>query len=164
MSCLWTSLPSSSVPKPAHALITWTKVNLLGLTPCCICWKSCIAFSSCPSFTYFESFWFHSKMFNCTVPGAIAAISAATHGRFHWSPSQSASCQIIFLYDQKSRSSWSAMYSPHPRHTWHHKNRESCTAFSISILHLPTFPSLLLLSRQCKGPEKNFCEVLTRRG
>jgi hypothetical protein len=103
-------------------------------------------------------------MFNCTVPGAIAAISAATHGRFHWSPSQSASCQIIFLYDQKSRSSWSAMYSPHPRHTWHHKNRESCTAFSISILHLPTFPSLLLLSRQCKGPEKNFCEVLTRRG
>jgi hypothetical protein len=28
----------------------------------------------------------------------------------------------------------------------------------ISILHLPTFSSLRILSHQCKGPEKNFCQ------
>jgi hypothetical protein len=43
------------------------------------------------------SFWFHAKMFNCTVPGAIAAISDATHGGFRWSSSQSASCVFLCL-------------------------------------------------------------------
>ncbi len=94
----WTSLPSSSAPKPAHALITWTKVNLSGLiASCCIWWKSCIAFSGCPSFTYFVRFWFHPKMLNCTMPRAIAAIHAANHGRFHQSPSQSNSCVFLWL-------------------------------------------------------------------
>jgi len=72
---------SSSARKQAHALITWIKVNLSGPIPShCICWKSCIAFSVCPSFTYFLSFSFSVKLFNCTAPSAIAAISAATHG------------------------------------------------------------------------------------
>jgi len=78
MSCLWASLLLSRVPKPAHAIITGTKVvNLLGLTPSHrICdQKSCITSSNCPSFTYFVRFWFHAKMFNYTVPGAIVAIS-----------------------------------------------------------------------------------------
>ncbi len=73
------------------------------------------------------------------VPGAIAAISAATHGGFRQSSSQSPSCVFLclksgylsFVYNQKSRSSRSAMYSPHPRHNWHHKNREIC----IDLLH-----------------------------
>ncbi len=170
MSYLWTSLLSSSVPKPAHALITWTKVNLLGLIPSqSICWKSFISFSSCPSFTYFVSFWFHAKMFNCTVPGAITAIFAATHGRFSWSSSQRASCVFLcfksgylsFVYNQRFTSIWSAMYSPHPRHKWHHKNREKLhwPPPEYCICHLPTFSSLLLLSHQCKGPEKNSCQV-----
>jgi hypothetical protein len=63
-------------------------------------------------------------MFSCTAPGAITATSAATHGRFHWSSTQSASSVFLCLksgylslaYNQKSRSSWSAMYSPHPKH------------------------------------------------
>ncbi len=113
MSCSWTSLLPSSAPKPANVLITLTKVNLSGLIPSChIGWKSCSTFSGCPSFTYFASFWFHGKSFNCTVPGAIAAISAATHGRFHQSSSQRASHVFLYLksrylssiYSQKSRS------------------------------------------------------------
>ncbi len=32
-----------------------------------------------------------------------------------------------FVNNQKSRSSWSAMYSPHPGNKWYHKKRESCT-------------------------------------
>jgi hypothetical protein len=67
---------------PAHALITWTNTGLLGLIPShCIHWKNCITFSACPSFTYFVSYWFHVKVFNCTVTGVIAVISAATYGR-----------------------------------------------------------------------------------
>jgi hypothetical protein len=49
------------------------------------------------------------------------------------------------------------MYSPHPRHEWHIRTQKAAQTF-ISILHLPTFSSLQLLSRQCKGPEKNFCQ------
>jgi hypothetical protein len=74
------------------------------------------------------------------VPGAITAIFAATHGKFSWSSSQRASCVFLclksgylsFVYNQRFTSIWSAMYSPHPRHKWHHKNRflicwKSCT-------------------------------------
>ncbi len=78
MICSWTWLSSSSAPEWAHALITWRKVNLLEFPFCCIRWKSCIAVSVCPPFTYFVSCFFHAKMCNCSVPGAIAAISAAT--------------------------------------------------------------------------------------
>jgi hypothetical protein len=68
----------------------------------------------CLSFKYLLSFLFHAKIFNCTVPGAIAAISAATQGRFHQSLSQSASFVFLclkyrylsFVYKQKFRSSW----------------------------------------------------------
>jgi hypothetical protein len=34
---------------------------------------------------------------------------------------------LSFINNQKSRSSLSAMYSPHPRNKWYDKNRESCT-------------------------------------
>jgi len=95
MSCSLTSLPSSSAPKPADALISWTKVNLSGFIPsCCICWKSCITSSGCPSFTYFVSFLFHENLFTCTVPSAIAAISDATHGGSPWSWSESVSSSV----------------------------------------------------------------------
>ncbi len=89
---------SSSAPKQAYALITRTQVNLLGLIlSCCISSKSCITISGCPSFKNLVSFLFHVKMFNCTVLGAIAAIFAATHGRFHQSSSQRASCVFLCL-------------------------------------------------------------------
>jgi hypothetical protein len=75
------------------------------------------------------------NMLNCTIPGAFAAISIATHGEFHPSSTQSASHVFLclksgylsFVDDQKSRSSWSAMYSPHPGNKWYHKNRERCS-------------------------------------
>ncbi len=122
--------------EPAHALITGAKVNLSGhISPHCICRKCCTAFSDCPSFTYFVSFLFHAKMLNCAVPGAIAVIFAAIHSGFHISSSQSASHVFLclksrylsFVYNQKSRLSWSAMYSPHPTPQKYHQNRKSCT-------------------------------------
>ncbi len=136
--------------------------------------ESCIAFSGCLSFTYFVSFLFHAKMLNCTVHGAIAAISAATHGRNHQSSFLSTSCVILclrsrylsFVGNQKSRS---GMYSLHPtRQCYHSKNREShidlpspsAREFCHNILHLLTFSSLLLPTHQCKLSNKNFCHEL----
>jgi hypothetical protein len=74
-------------------------------------------------------------MFNCTVPGASVAISAATHGGCHQLSSQSPSPVFLclksgylsFVYNQKSQSSWSAMHSSHPRQECYHKDRESHT-------------------------------------
>jgi hypothetical protein len=61
------------------------------------------------SFTYFVNFFFHAK--KVQLHCAIAVISAATHGRFYWSSSQSASCVFLsvksgylsFAYNQKSK-------------------------------------------------------------
>jgi hypothetical protein len=74
------------------------------------------------------------------VPGAIAAIFAAIHSGFHMSSSQSASHVFLclksrylsFVYNQKSRLSWSAMYSPHPTRQKYHQNRKSALRFSPS--------------------------------
>jgi len=63
----------------------------------CICLKSSIVFSFPPVLTYFASLLFHEKMSICTVPGAIAATSAATHGGFLRSLSHSASCVFLCL-------------------------------------------------------------------
>jgi hypothetical protein len=113
----------TSDSKRAHALMTRIKVYLSRfIHSCCICWKSCIALLGRPSFTYFVSFRFHENMLNCNVPSAIAAISTSTHGGFHQSWSQSASPVFLcltsgylsFAYNQKSKSSRSAMYFPHP--------------------------------------------------
>ncbi len=133
-----------------------------------------MASSGCPPFTYFVSFLFHAKMLNCTVPDAIAAISAATHGGNHRSSFSSTSCVILclrsrylsFVGNQKSRS---GMYSLHPTNQcYHSKNREShidlpspsAREFCRNILHLLTFSSLLLPSHQCKRSNKNFCHEL----
>jgi len=76
-------LPSSCAPKPTHALVIWTKVIFSRIIPSChILQKGCITSSDCPSFSYFVSFLFHLKMLNYTMPGAIAAIFAATPGGF----------------------------------------------------------------------------------
>jgi hypothetical protein len=40
------------------------------------------------------------------------------------------------------------------------RTEKAALTFSISILHLPTFSSLLLLSHHCKGPEKKFLPSL----
>jgi hypothetical protein len=77
----------------------------------------------------------HANTLNCTIPGAFATISAATHGEFHQSSGQSASHVFLclksgylsFVNNPKSRSTWSTMYSPHPGNKWYHKKRESCT-------------------------------------
>jgi hypothetical protein len=157
-------LPSSD-PKPALGLITWRKVKIWELIPShCSWWKSCINFSGCPSYTYIVSFWFRPKMFNWTVPGAIAAIFAATHSRLHQSPSQSSSCVFLcvkswylsFLWNQKSRSSWLAMYSSHPRHKWYHKNRESHTDLLHQHIAFTYFFSLLTLSHWVQRTWKEF--------
>jgi hypothetical protein len=113
-------------------------------------------------------------MLNCTVPGAIAAISAATHAGNHRSSFSSTSCVILclrsrylsFVGNQKSTS---GMYSLHPTHQcYHSKNREShidlpspsAREFCHNILHLLTFSSVLLPSHQCKRSNKNFCHEL----
>ncbi len=113
MICWWACLLSLSAPKPAHALITWKKVNMSGLIHShCIYQKSCITFLGCPWFTYFVSFLFHAKMFNWIVPCAVAVTSAATNSRFPRLSSQSPSCVFLCLKSryQKSRSNWSAMW------------------------------------------------------
>ncbi len=75
----WTCMPASSAPKPAHALISWTKPNVSKIIPYCgICWEIWNAFLGCPSFTHSLRFWFHEKMFNYTVPGGIATIYVTT--------------------------------------------------------------------------------------
>jgi hypothetical protein len=40
------------------------------------------------------------------------------------------------------------------------RKKKATLTFSISILHLLTFSSLVLLSHQCKGPEKKFLQKL----
>ncbi len=106
-------------------------------------------------------------MFNCTVPGAITAIFAAIHGRFSWSSSQRASCVFLclksgylsFVYNQRFTSIWSAMYSPHPRHKWHHKNRKAALTFSTRILHLP-FTYLLQPTTTIPSVQRTWKEFL----
>ncbi len=161
--------------KTGTCIVTWTKWNLSRLIPShCGCWTSWIAFSGCPSFTYFVSFLFHAKMLNCTVPGAIVAISAATHGRNHRSSFLSTSCVILclrsrylsFVGNQKSRS---GMYSLHPTRQCYHVRTEKATLifllheqenFAATYCILLTFSSLLLPSHQCKLSNKNFCHEL----
>ncbi len=77
---------------------------------------------------------------------------------------------LLFVYNQKLKSSWSAMYSPHPRHKWYHKNRESCTellhqhiAFTCllqhtTILPLPTFS--IYISIYINEPTTKPCDTL----
>ncbi len=92
------TLPTSNAHRLAHALRTGTKVNLSGVMPsCCICWKSCMVFSGCRALTLSLELFIHEKMFNCNVPGAIAASFTATHGGFCGSSSQSACCVILCL-------------------------------------------------------------------
>jgi len=174
MSCSWTSLLFASASKSPHALITWTNLNLPGLIPsCCICWKSCITFSYCPSFTFFVSFLFYAKMFNCTVPGAIAAISAATHGRFHQSSSHRSSPFLLclkfwYLHWSTTRNPGQAdqpciLHIPGIKMvSWQqikpHWPSPLAREFCHSILHLLTFSSLLLLFHHSKGSENNFCQ------
>jgi hypothetical protein len=153
--------------KQHNALISWIKVNLLGLTPCCrICWKSCITISSRPSFTCFVSFRLHANTLNCTIPGAFAAISAATHGEFRRSSTQSAS--HVFLCWNLDTLHLSTTTNPdqadqpcilHILGIHIIRTEKGALTFSISILHWPTFSSLQLLLHQCKGPEKKFCTV-----
>jgi hypothetical protein len=87
------------------------------------------------------------KMFNCTVPGAIAAISAATHAGFGLSSMQSASRLLVFeilvpficvqveiqvkLISHVFSTSW---------HNWYHNNKESHT----DLLHLNILFTYLL--------------------
>ncbi len=79
-------------------------------------------FSYCPVFTYLASLLFHEKRLNCTVPGATAASSASTHGRFNLllshSPSHVFLClklgYLAFPYNQRTDSSSSAVHSQSP--------------------------------------------------
>jgi hypothetical protein len=96
----------------------------------------------------FVSIWFHAKMFNSTMPDAIAAIYAYPPWQVLSVLKQSASCvffclksrYLSFVFNQKSRSSSSAMYSPHSKHKSHQKNEESHT----DLLHQHTAVTYLL--------------------
>ncbi len=120
-------------------------MNLLGLTPCpCIFLKSCIAFFVCPSFTYFVSFWIHAKGFNCRMPGAIAAISVAPHGRVRQLSSQSTSLVCVrvksrclsFVYKNNPDQADQPCILHIPGIDVIIRTEKAVLAFSISILHL----------------------------
>jgi hypothetical protein len=163
MACLWPSLPSSIVPKPAHALITWTKVNLLVLTPHHIWQKCCITFSGCPSFKQFCKLLIPCKKCStalCLVPLQLSVLPPmAGFIDPQVLPLCSESGYLSFIYNQKSRSSWSAVYFPYPGHKWHHKNRKSCTDLLHQHIAFTYLLQSTILSHQCKGPEENFCQV-----
>jgi hypothetical protein len=76
------SLPSSSAPKPAHASINHLNKseNFKTCFLIAICRKSSITFIGCahPSHVLKASYSMR-KMLNCTVPGAITAISSAAN-------------------------------------------------------------------------------------
>ncbi len=115
------------------------------------CWKSCITFSGSSSFTYFVSFWFYAKMFDCTVPGANAAISTATHGTFCWLSSQSALCVFLCLrstFYLSTTRNWNQADQPCIIHipgiNDTIRREKAGLSFSISILHLLAFSSILL--------------------
>jgi hypothetical protein len=99
-------------------------------------------------------------MVNCTVPGAIAAISIATHGGFFRSSTQSAYCvfacsnsgYLPFSYNQKPSLSWSAMHSPHPRHKGYHRKRENCTDLLYNRENFFTAYCIFLPSAACYWP------------
>ncbi len=114
MSCSWTSLQSSSTPKcPAHALITSRKVSSSGLISSHgIFWKICTAFSGCPSFTYIKALY---SMQKCSVALFLVPPMAG-----FISPQARVLPIPSYVWNlgtnQKSRSSWSTMYSWHPSH------------------------------------------------
>jgi len=93
-------------------------------------------------------------MFDCTAPGAIAVISAATHDGFHQSASCSAShvflclksTYLSFVYNQKSfdqADQPSILHIP-GRNGIVLEQRKATLTFSISTSHFLTFRSLLL--------------------
>jgi len=139
-------------------------VNLLGITPCHICWKSCITVSSCPSFACFISFRLHADTLNCTIPGAFAAISAATHGEFRQSSTQSASHVFLCLKSgtfhlstTRNPDQADQPYSPHPGNKGYHKNRERCT----DLLHQHTALTYLLQPTTTPPPvQRTWKEIL----
>jgi hypothetical protein len=51
------------------------------------------------------------------------------------------------------------MHSSHPGINGIIITEKAALTFSIFIFHLLTFSSKLILGHQCKGPEKNFCQV-----
>ncbi len=94
----WACQPSSSASELAHPLSTRMKVNMSGFVPfCCICWKNLTVFSCCLALTYLTSLLFHEKLFNFTLPGAMAAAFAQTHKGFCQLTSQSAFCIFLCL-------------------------------------------------------------------
>jgi len=153
---------SSMLPHFAYMSIKLLyTVNLLGLI-------LLVAFSDCPPFTYVVSFSFHGKMCNSELgPGAIAAISAATHGGFHQLSSQSASAvslsvksgYLSFVYNKDPGQADQPCRIHIPGINVIIRMKNAAPTFSISILHLLTFSSLLLSSHQCKGCERSYANV-----
>jgi hypothetical protein len=139
--------------------------------PCWISWKSCITFSSCPSL--FVSFWFHPKMFNCTLPGCLCSHLCCYPWQVlqvlkpEWFP-----CLLMFeiwvsficlLQPIKLNSHVCILQIPGIKK--YHKNKQSCTdlfhqhtAFTY-LLEPTTTTTIPPQSHQCKGSEKNFCQV-----
>jgi hypothetical protein len=89
------------------------------------------------------------------VPDAIAAISASAHARF-WArvlPVSSNVWNLDTFHSSTTRNPDQA-HKPcilHiPRINGTKRTERTALTFSISILHWPTFSSLLLLSHQCQ--------------
>jgi hypothetical protein len=165
---------SLSAHKLAHALITWTKVNFSGIIPShCICWKSCITFSGRPSFKYFVSIWFHAKISIslCLVPsqpclfppmvGFVSPQARVLVSSCVWNPDN------FHLSTTRNPDQAHQPCILHIPGISGIKRTEAVElTFSISILHLLTFSSLLLYPTSVKDLKRFFAKfrVQTRAG
>jgi hypothetical protein len=109
-------------------------------------------------------------MLNCTIPGAITANSASTHGGFKLSLSHSPSHVFLclksgyleVLYNQKTNSSSSAVHSQSPGYS--NPNKKKVLASYINGIFwtwMGTFTFSTMWSYHCDGSEKNLCHFLS---
>ncbi len=122
----WTSLLFSSAPKSAHALITWTKVNVAALIPSrCIFWKGCIIFSGCSILHIFCKLLIPCK--NVQLHCAFAAISAFTTHDF----SEPSPARVSSSLNPKP---WTSLFSSKPYTLNPKPNSTSLRCLTLTLL------------------------------
>ncbi len=93
----WACQPSSSASELAHPYSTRTKVNVKIRSFLLHLLEKLDCLLMLPSLTYLTSLLFHEKLFNFTLPGAMAATFTHTHEGFCQLTSQSAFCFFLCL-------------------------------------------------------------------
>lgn len=150
--CVWMHLPSSSAHELACAVSTETNVNWSGILPSfCSFWKSSIVLLCSPAFVLLVSLVFQEKMFNCTVPRAMATSPFSTHEGFCW-----AIMPPFSFYVWSRDTLHSPMFSagqPYIPGSLLQTKSQNPYIIIVSIFFLFTFA--YLWSHNCEGSEKN---------